>query len=71
MEMMECQNLAVPAAVMRHIVSVESGANPYAIGVVGGRLARQPKTLEEAVATARMLEAKGYNFSLGTPRSIV
>jgi type IV secretion system protein VirB1 len=63
--MMGCPNLAVPATVMRHVVDVESGANPYAIGVVGGRLARQPKSLDEAVATARMLEAKGYNFSLG------
>jgi type IV secretion system protein VirB1 len=63
--MMECQNLAVSASVMRHIVSVESGANPYAIGVVGRRLVRQPKTLDEAVATARSLEASGYNFSLG------
>jgi type IV secretion system protein VirB1 len=63
--MMGCQDLAVPAAVMRHIVHVESGANPYAIGVVGGRLVRQPKSLDEAVATARMLEAKGYDFSLG------
>ena len=64
-EMMGCQNLAVPATVMRHVVDVESGANPFAIGVVGGRLARQPKNLDEAVATARMLEAKGYNFSVG------
>lgn len=64
-EMMSCQDLAVPASVMRHVVEVESGANPFAIGVVGGRLARQPKNLDEAVATARMLEAKGYNFSVG------
>lgn len=64
-EMMECQNLAVPASVMRHVVHVESGANPYAIGVVGGRLERQPKSLDEAISTARMLEEKGYNFSLG------
>jgi type IV secretion system protein VirB1 len=65
MEMMGCQGLAVPAIVMRHVVHVESGANPYAIGVVGARLLRQPKNLDEAVATARMLEARGYNFSLG------
>jgi type IV secretion system protein VirB1 len=63
--MMGCQDLAVPAAVMRHVVHVESGANPYAIGVVGRRLVRQPQNLEEAVATARTLEAGGYNFSLG------
>lgn len=65
MEMMGCQDLAVPATVMRHVVHVESSANPYAIGVVGGQLQRQPRNLDEAVATARMLEAKGYNFSLG------
>ena len=64
-DMATCQNLAVPWDVMRHIVQIESGANPYAIGVVGARLMRQPKKLDEAVATARMLEARGYNFSLG------
>lgn len=50
---------------MRHVVHVESSANPFAIGVVGAQLARQPKTLEEAVATAKMLESGGYNYSLG------
>jgi type IV secretion system protein VirB1 len=65
MELMGCQNLAVPAEVMHHVVGVESSYNPYAIGVVGGRLVRQPKSLSEAVATARMLESRGYNFSLG------
>lgn len=62
---MACPNLAVPAEVMRHIVHVESSANPFAIGVVGAQLVRQPKTLEEAVATAKMLESGGYNYSLG------
>ena len=47
------------------LVRTESAYNPYAIGVVGGRLARQPATLEEAVATARSLERQGYNFSVG------
>lgn len=65
MELMGCTGLAVPANVMHHVVQVESSFNPYAIGVVGGRLARQPRTLDEAVATARMLEARGLNFSLG------
>jgi len=63
--MMGCQNLAVPAEVMQHIVHIESGANPFAIGVVGGQLVRQPRNLDEALATAQMLEEKGYNFSLG------
>ncbi|QWT22445.1 lytic transglycosylase domain-containing protein [Bacillus sp. NP157] len=63
--MMGCQNLAVPAEVMQHVVNVESSHNPYAIGVVGGQLVRQPQNLGEAVATVRMLETKGYNYSLG------
>ncbi|RUL66841.1 lytic transglycosylase domain-containing protein [Dyella dinghuensis] len=63
--MMGCQNLAVPAEIMQHIVNVESSTNPYAIGVVGGELVRQPQNLDEALATVQMLDAKGYNFSLG------
>lgn len=65
MEMMACQNLAVPAEVMQHVVNVESSRNPFAIGVVGGQLVRQPQNLGEAVATVNMLEQKGYNYSLG------
>ena len=63
--MFDCPNLAVPIEVMQHVVRVESSGNPYAIGVVGGRLARQPRNLSEAVVTAQMLEQQGYNFSLG------
>ncbi|WP_167709916.1 lytic transglycosylase domain-containing protein [Xanthomonas arboricola] len=65
MELMGCTGLAVPGEVMQHVVRVESSRNPYAIGVVGGRLVREPRGLAEAVATAKMLEQKGYNFSLG------
>ena len=65
MEVMACPGLAVPPDVMHHVVHVESSFNPYAIGVVGGRLVRPPRNLGEAVATARMLESRGYNFSLG------
>lgn len=65
MELMLGCPLAVPANVMHHVVRVESSYNPYAIGVVGGRLARQPRSLAEALATVRMLESRGYNFSLG------
>lgn len=64
-DMPNCPNLAVPAEVMQHVVNVESGSNPYAIGVVGGRLERQPRNLDEAIATVQMLESQGYNFSLG------
>ncbi|WP_416192474.1 lytic transglycosylase domain-containing protein [Neisseria sp. CCUG12390] len=61
----DCAGLVVPPAIMQHVVKVESSGNPYAIGVVGGKLQRQPRNITEAVATARMLEQRGYNFSLG------
>ena len=47
------------------VVTVESSGNPYAIGVVKGRLARQPRSLEEALVTAYELHRRGFNFSLG------
>jgi type IV secretion system protein VirB1 len=50
---------------MAAIVSVESGYNPFAIGVVGGHLVRQPRTLDEALSTVEMLKLRDYNFSLG------
>jgi type IV secretion system protein VirB1 len=65
LELLNCQNMAVSMDVMQHVVHVESSYNPYAIGVVGGHLVRQPKNLPEALATVRMLEERGYNFSLG------
>ncbi len=65
MEPMNCAGLAVPMEVMQHIVRVESSHNPFAVGVVGGQLVRQPKNLPEALATVRMLERRGFNFSVG------
>jgi type IV secretion system protein VirB1 len=50
---------------LQAVVRTESGFNPFAIGVVGGRLARQPRTLPEAVSTAKALDAQGINFSMG------
>ncbi|RYZ91441.1 MAG: lytic transglycosylase domain-containing protein [Proteobacteria bacterium] len=65
--MLLAQNCApgVAPQTMTALVRVESENNPYAIGVVGGRLARQPVNLDEAMATAKMLETDGWNFSLG------
>lgn len=60
----ECAPTVAPQT-MAAVVNVESSYNPYAIGVVGGRLARQPQNHEEAVATAKQLETDGWNFSLG------
>ena len=63
--MLDCPDLAVPKEVMQHVVHVESSRNPFAIGVVGGYLARQPRNLEEALASVRQLKEEGYNFSVG------
>lgn len=60
----DCQS-ALQAPVMQQIYQVESSFNPFAIGVVGGRLVRQPKNLGEAVATAVYLARLGRNFSVG------
>jgi type IV secretion system protein VirB1 len=55
----------VSLSTMAAIVQTESGFNPYAIGVVHGRLARQPASEAEAVATVNALERGGWNFSVG------
>ena len=47
------------------LVAIESSFNPWAIGVVGARLERQPGNEAEAVATARALQEGGWNFSVG------
>lgn len=54
-----------PAEALYRIVSTESSFNPYAIGVVGGQLSRQPANKKEAIATAVYLERTGWNFSVG------
>jgi type IV secretion system protein VirB1 len=43
----------------------ESGFNPHTIGVVAGSLERQPRSLEEALATAQARREQGRNFSVG------
>jgi type IV secretion system protein VirB1 len=47
------------------LVAVESAFNPWAIGVVGGSLQRQPRHRNEALATAQALQVTGRNFSVG------
>lgn len=60
----QCAPVVHPAT-MQALVRAESGGNPYAIGVVGGRLARQPRTLPEALATVDALARAGWNYSVG------
>jgi type IV secretion system protein VirB1 len=50
---------------MQQIVRVESSGNPFAIGVVGGSLVRQPTHVDEALATADSLRRTQRNFSIG------
>jgi type IV secretion system protein VirB1 len=47
------------------LVKVESALNPWAIGVVGKALRRQPRNRTEALASARQLQSNGRNFSVG------
>jgi type IV secretion system protein VirB1 len=53
-----------PNTVLR-IVEYESGRRPLAIGVNGARLEHQPRSLGQAIATARMLRRQGYDFDAG------
>ena len=62
--LLACAPLIAPGTAQA-LIATESGGNPYAIGVVAGRLVRQPANLSEAVATARALDAAGHNFSVG------
>jgi type IV secretion system protein VirB1 len=61
----QCVVPDVEREIMAAVARVESARNPYAIGVVGGRLARQPQNLAEAVATADALRRDGWNYSIG------
>lgn len=55
----------VAPSTLRAMATVESGLNPHAIGVVKGRLARQPKNLPEAISTVMALRQVGTKFSAG------
>lgn len=56
---------AVHVDTARALVDVESSFNPWAIGIVGAQLERQPRNRAEAVATAKALQLNGWNFSVG------
>ena len=55
----------VAPATLRAMATIESGLNPHAIGVVKGRLARQPRNLPEAISTVMALQQQGTGFSAG------
>lgn len=49
---------------LRAIVKTESGFNPYAIGVVKGKV-KQPRAYHEAMSTIAELELSGADYSVG------
>ena len=61
---LSCAPLVAPDTA-RALIQVESAGNPFAIGVVGGALVRQPANLPEALATVAALQAAGWNYSVG------
>ena len=56
---------AVDLTTAQALIQAESAFNPYAIGVVQGVLARQPRSRAEALATTSALAAQGFDFSIG------
>lgn len=61
---MQCAPSIHPAT-LTPIVKTESAFNPWAIGVVGRTLPRQPQSLDEAVTAVKVLVKEGANFSIG------
>lgn len=55
----------VEVSTLQALARTESAFNPFAIGVVGGALSRQPRSLAEAQSTLQLLDAKGYDYSVG------
>lgn len=52
--------------IMKKIVKVESGGNPFAINVNGGhKLTRQPVNYDEAIHAAKVLIGNGYSIDMG------
>jgi type IV secretion system protein VirB1 len=61
---LSCAPLIAPDTALA-LIRTESGGNPYAIGVVGNALVRQPRTAAEALVTVNALERSGWDFSVG------
>src|ERR1700722_702447 len=56
---------AIHANTLAHVVRAESDFNPFAIGVVGAHLERQPRNKSEAITTAAWLGSHHFNYSVG------
>lgn len=60
----QCAPDVAPDTLSR-IVKTESGFNPWAIGVVGKPLNRQPTSKQEALDAIQQLDKRNANFSIG------
>lgn len=58
----QCAPTVAPQT-MAAVVQVESSFNPYAIGVVGGRLQRQPKSQAETACCTRITSTSSRSRS--------
>ena len=61
---MSCAPNVAPTT-LRAMAAVESSLNPHAVGVIDGRLIRQPHNLPEAISTVLALQQQGTRFSAG------
>ncbi|MDH0640112.1 transglycosylase SLT domain-containing protein [Pseudomonas sp. GD03860] len=61
----------VHPSTLKALIGNESTFNPYAIGVVGTHLQRQPQSLSEAIATAEQLERDGKRYAMGLGQLLV
>lgn len=61
----------VHPSTLKALIGNESTFNPYAIGVVGTHLERQPQSLNEAIATAEKLEREGKRYAMGLGQLLV
>ena len=63
-EFLGCQ-IDVEPQRMNAVVLTESAGNPFAVGVVGHSLSRQPGSEDEALALIKRLRTDNLNFSVG------
>jgi type IV secretion system protein VirB1 len=57
-------SINVSPSLLQPLIQLESGYNPYSIGVVGSSV-RQPSSLHDFIQTVSDLENKNKNYSIG------
>ena len=57
-------NISVSSDLLHPLIQLESGYNPYAIGVVGSSVA-QPRSFSEFIQSIEQLNSENKNYSVG------